>query len=132
MKRFRGIFASFVAAIFIVLPISASADTLSQTVIVTVRATVQPARYIIVDNHGTIQSIISNTSEDVTPTVYLGSIKQENAVPLSPQTLESYRQIVEGLHATGPGVLYRRPPATTASAHKPQTNILGLIQKRHA
>jgi hypothetical protein len=123
------IFASSLA-----LPSGVSADTLSQSAVVTVRATVLPARYVIVDERGVITSIITNTSQDVIPTAYLGSISPENARPLTPQLLESYQKIIKNLDITGPGVIYKRPVVAVASARnqQPQTakaQVLKILQK---
>jgi hypothetical protein len=78
-----------------------------------VTAVVPGHRDIVLDLHGNIQKIYSNTTADVTPTVYTLEISDTNRQLLTDELFEAYRRLVpEGTAKYG--VLYNRQ-AETAS-----------------
>lgn len=84
------------------------ARTLSASQELTVTAVVPAHRDIVVSASGEILEITSNTPEDVTPQVYLGSVAPENQQELTPDLLRQYRLLVpEGTAAYG--TLYEAP-----------------------
>lgn len=68
---------------------------------------VLPAQHIVIDEKGEVIKIFSNTSEDVTPKVYLAEIASGNKRSLTPQILERYRELVPPGSAE-PGILYQK------------------------
>lgn len=72
-----------------------------------VTAVVPHHRDIIIDQTGTILEIASNTTKDVRPTVYLGSIAPKNKKPLTDKLYKQYRQHVP-IGTADYGVLYQR------------------------
>lgn len=117
MKQFRYITTLSLAALFALsmtgaasarpiltvaapkLPVSEAARqtparTLSSSQELTVTAVVPAHRDIIVDNRGKILTITSNTLEDITPKVFLGSVTPENEQVLTPELLQEYRRLV--------------------------------------
>lgn len=75
------------------VPASAAADTISVTQVITITATVAPARSIVVDDAGRILSIVSNTNEAVIPTVYVNKVHGEER-PLTPDLQSKYDSII--------------------------------------
>lgn len=60
-----------VATVMYATSATVSADTLSVTQIITIKATVAPMRSIVVNDKGQMTMIYSNTDQNVTPKVYL-------------------------------------------------------------
>lgn len=75
------------------LPMSALADTLSITQTITVRATVLPARSIVVNDAGQMIKIYSNTNEAITPKVYLNHAPGAQAA-MTPALQQQYDAII--------------------------------------
>jgi hypothetical protein len=70
---------------------------------------VLPAHHVIVNDHGNIIEILSNTDKDVLPKVYANTIKSENARELTSDIYEQYRRLVpEGQSRMG--TLYKYTP----------------------
>jgi hypothetical protein len=75
-----------------------------------VNAVILPHRYIVVDAKGNILEIDSNTSQDVLPEVFLGTIAVGHKQSLDDTLYKQYQQILAarpGPH--GVGVLYKQP-----------------------
>lgn len=70
-------------------------------------ARVLPAQHIVVNEQGAIVEILSNTTEDVLPKVYLNRISKNTEQPLTPAIHEQYRLLVPK-GASRVGVLYRK------------------------
>lgn len=90
------------------------AETLTAAQEITVTAIVPPHRDIILDNAGRIVEIDSNTKEDVAPTPYHLAATPPNQIPLTPELLAAYRQLVPVGTATY-GVLYKQSPLAVVS-----------------
>ena len=74
---------------------------------ITVIATVAPNRYIIVDSDLTIQTILSNTEEEVRPMVLLDTIDGQE-LPYSEGIMEQYQSLKPSLNFSEPGIVYDR------------------------
>ena len=88
--------ASFIVVMLFSLmltPVAASADTISVTQVITITATVLPARSIVVNDAGRIMTIYSNTDEPVTPKVFLNKTHARE-LPLTPELKTQYDQII--------------------------------------
>ncbi|HSX36526.1 MAG TPA: hypothetical protein VLG13_00155, partial [Patescibacteria group bacterium] len=91
--------------LFVVAPLGAgqaSADSMSVSVEIHITGIVPAMRNIVVDARGNIIEITSNTPDNVTPKVYLGSLQNGNEVPLTTAIQKDYEQKVQGkdLHST--------------------------------
>ena len=95
---------------------------------------VLPKHHVIIDENGQIQEIISNTSEDVTPDIYVGKIAKESQVVLTPEVLAQYNQLV-AKGSSHVGTLYKRQiapppaPASESQAGLSVSNTLASLQK---
>lgn len=86
---------------------AASVPTEAITQKLYVTALVPHHRDIIIDYRGDIIEIVSNTTKDVTPDVYLMEVADANKRPLTAELLHQYRSHVpEG--SGNAGVLYQR------------------------
>lgn len=95
---------------------SASADSLSTTQVITITATVAPARSIVVNDQHQMTMIYSNTAENVTPKVYLNKAPGPE-LALTPQLLSQYNQIMSHTkNKVGVAIPVNPPLATTLSA----------------
>lgn len=83
----------------------ACADTPVNTV--TLTATIRPAKYLIVDNNREIKEILSNTKENVVPTVYINSISPGNMIPLSNNIYDQYISIAACSSINNIGAVYK-------------------------
>ena len=63
---------------------------------------VPPMRNIVVDGQGNILEITSNTTDNVTPRVFLNKMLDANEISLSPAVYEEYQSKIAGkdLHST--------------------------------
>lgn len=94
MRKVYGSLIVSVLAFCLVVPISSvSAKTISITQTITITATVAPARSIVINDKGEMIKIYSNTTENVTPRVYLNDVPGE-ARPLTPGLLKQYKQVM--------------------------------------
>ena len=84
---------------------SVSAQT-SDGVNIEVHGVVAPARYIVLDEQGNINQILSNTKSAVTPTVYRQKIANGNEQPLTSRIYNEYLTLLPRTDA-GVGVLYQ-------------------------
>lgn len=75
------------------MPSTASAETKSVTQIITITATVLPARSIVVNDRGQMTKIYSNTDQDVTPKVYVNKAPGELGV-MTPELQKQYDSIM--------------------------------------
>lgn len=107
MKQVRNI---IVLSMALMLPLVsggtvAVAESITHEIQVT--AIVPARRDILVDKKGQIVQITSNTTEDVTPTVYAGNVSEKNKQQLTAEIYEQYREhIPEGTAKYG--ILYQR------------------------
>ncbi|MDB5184819.1 MAG: hypothetical protein JWN38_627 [Candidatus Saccharibacteria bacterium] len=111
MRRVLGVVLLVVLASSLVATRPASADTVSVTQRVIIRAVILPATYVTVDSQGHILRIDSNTTEDINPFVYENTVKPGNQRPLTPAIMNAFRQLVP-LGKNHVGVLYQRPQVT--------------------
>lgn len=74
---------------------------------VTVVGTVLPQRLIVVDENLTIRKVISNTSEEIRPTVVLGEVDGKE-IPYSASIIDEYQFIKPTLDFSQPGIVYER------------------------
>ena len=81
----------------------------------TITAVILPVRYILLNKQGEIITIISNTTTDVTPKVYMASF-QSPELPLTPALNKQYLQLMSGLQTTRFGTIYSRPTNQAARA----------------
>ncbi|HSX36638.1 MAG TPA: hypothetical protein VLG13_00750 [Patescibacteria group bacterium] len=108
--------------LFVVAPLGAGqahADSMSVSVEIHITGIVPPMRNIVVDAKGNIIEITSNTPENVTPKVYVGSLQNGNEVPLTTAIQKDYEQKVQGkdLHSTD--LHFSRSAPQTAKAAQP-------------
>lgn len=89
------------------------AGSLSDSTI-TVMATIQPQRIIVVDKNLTIKTILSNTSQDVRPIVFLESLDGK-LLPYSESIIEQYSVLKPSLELSKPGVVYEAKPFSLRS-----------------
>ncbi len=74
---------------------------------ITIVATVQPLRSIVVDNNFTIQKIYSNTSQDVRPVV-LENALDGSEIGYTNAIRDQYEQLKPSLNFAQPGLVYER------------------------
>ncbi|HET9173739.1 MAG TPA: hypothetical protein VFN56_00480 [Candidatus Saccharimonadales bacterium] len=95
MKRFGRVLALIFALLpCVAAPVSAQAVAVSQEI--HIRGVVPPMRFIVVDGHGDIMEVTSNTPDNVTPVVRLNSIAHGATVPLTTNLRDAYRQKTAG------------------------------------
>ena len=93
MKKFW----SVLVTVFVLLAFgAASADAVSISQQIHLTGIVPPMRFIILNKQGEITEITSNTPEDVTPKVMLGSL-QGAQLPLTTTLLKDYRAKTKGV-----------------------------------
>lgn len=93
------------AALLISVPAGASAETLSDSHQVQVRAIVPPNQFIIINDAGQITEIDSNSSLMVTPKVYKNHISENMQTALTDRIYDAYLKLTTGkLHA---GTVYK-------------------------
>jgi hypothetical protein len=68
---------------------------------------VLPGHSVIIDNKGTIVEILSNTTEDVVPKIYVRVISAQTETALTPTLYDTYRSLVPR-GKSRVGVLYRK------------------------
>ena len=85
---------------------------------------VLPVRYIVVDEQGVIQRIISNTPENVTPKVHLGAIDSPE-IPLSADLALQYEEVLATLDMERPADYVRKPPLK----HSPIQLTIAYLQQ---
>ena len=85
----------------------ADASTITVEQELTVTAKILPKRMVLVDPAGHIQSVVSNTSEDVMPEIYRGSISPDNRIDSDDRIMADYRRLAKPETAKA-GVLYER------------------------
>lgn len=132
MKQYRSI---FILVLVLLTPIAtvgtASAAQVSVVQELHVTARVLPMRRVIVDANGQIQQIISNTAEDVTPTVYFGRDTDANKIPLTDDVQQQYQSLVPQGSGKA-GILYTRSLITSQSPIKSSVKFdFGTIVSRY-
>lgn len=130
MKQFK-LLAGFIVLVLtpLLAVASASAETMSVSVQITVTAVVPSHRDIILDQSGHIMSITSNTTEDVTPTVYALTVDPQHKLPLTDDLYAQYRTYVP-VGTAKYGVLYSRGSATLSAAGA--RGVIKLISKKQS
>lgn len=120
----RVVLAMVVSVMVFTPPVSAAIPTGSggETVIT---ARVMPVRHIVVDDSGVIQRIISNTSENVPPIVYLDSFQGEQ-IPLTDDIRQNYDDAIAVLDMRHPADYVRKSPIQLLLAHVQHVGILHL------
>lgn len=94
---------------------SAAAETVSASSQLHIYAQVTARQAITVNLAGEIVQIASNTTEDIAPRVYVGSVLPENEIPLTNAVYVAYRQYVPAGSAH-PGILYENQNDTVLSS----------------
>lgn len=84
---------------------------------ITIIATVNPQRIIIVDKNLTIQKIFSNTAGEVRPLVFLNAVDGEE-LAYSDAVINQYEGLKDSLDFSQPGVLYQREERPALAALK--------------
>ncbi len=95
---------------------------------VIISASIAPARYILVDSHGRIREVLSNSPENVMPLVYKGRFNSA-PITLTPAILSQYKTIMAHVDARHDGVIYQSAPVT---ATKPAAIAGWLRLKNYA
>lgn len=85
----------------------ASAATLSLSGKVHLSGRVLPAHYVIVNDHGVIIEIISNTAQDTVPLVYKNKLAKSTQTILSDDIIKQYQKLLPP-GTSHPGVLYKK------------------------
>ena len=104
----RGILAIAVGVLLCTPPVSAA--TSGETVIT---ARVMPVRHVVINKDGMILRIVSNTSEDVSPIVHLGSFEGPE-IALSDEARGSYDRLIAHLDMSRPADYVRKSDAEIA------------------
>lgn len=122
----RGFFAICLGVFVFAPPVSAATVTGGSTVIT---GRVLPVRYVVVDEQGVIQRIISNTPENVTPKVHLGAIDSPE-IPLSADLALQYEKALATLDMERPADYVRKPPLKPSPVQLTITHLqqLGIAQ----
>jgi len=108
----RGVLRGFIAVVMGVMlstsPVSAATPTTSggETVIA---AQVMPVRHVVVDSDGVILRIVSNTSENVAPHVYLGSFTGAQ-ISMTAEVNQRYENLIAKLDMQRPADYVRKQP----------------------
>ncbi len=122
------LFGGLLVLLLVCVPVTVQADTVSDSQEIGVRATVLPARYIILDFTGRISQILSNTAENVTPSVYRDKIAAGRELPLTAQLLTQYNSLLATVSRPGPGVLYRQAEATVLATMQ-QPSFISILRQ---
>jgi len=91
-----------------------------------VLASVQPARYIVVDSNLQIKQIVSNTNQDVIPYVVLNSL-DGNQIPYTTTIQNQFTHLKPSLSFAKAGTVYQRN--TSNSLNGALKNALGSLRK---
>jgi hypothetical protein len=78
----------------------------------TVLASVQPARYLVVDSNLQIKQVISNTRQDVVPYVMMNSL-DGNQLPYTDAVRSQFLALKPSLNFSKAGVVYARNTSNT-------------------
>lgn len=100
----RGIVAVVMGVFGFTSPVSAAITGGGETV---VTAKVMPVRYVVVDDRGVVQRVVSNTSEPVTPIVHLGNFEGP-IVPMTKEISQNYHREIARLDMSRPADYERR------------------------
>ena len=103
------------AFLAVLLSILITATPISYAESITVNAVVLPNIYIITSPKMVISEIISNTSLDVTPKVYVNSTNGQQ-VPLTASLYNRYLELTANKNLIKPGVVY------PSSSNKPKSS----------
>jgi hypothetical protein len=110
MKHLGGLlFLAIIAASLLApgRPVSAQIPEYNNQLKVT--GIILPAQHVIVNEHGMITEILSNTDKDVVPKVYISKLSKDTVIEMTPEIYDQYRQLVpEGQSRVG--VLYKQTP----------------------
>lgn len=98
-------------------------ETKSQNLSITV--TVEPVRTILVDRNLQIESIISNTKEDVRPVVLLET-QDGTDLPYTESIASQYALLKPVINFSKPGIVYQRDTRVTLAVFK---TVLTFFQK---
>ena len=126
LGRLSGLFVVVLLCVsfFLIALVSSSVLALGQSSgTIAVTAVVPPARYILVNRQATIIAIISNTPINVTPMVYVNSLKGTPLV-LTPEIDQQYETILATVDGAQPGVIYTQQAPSLLS--KLGSDLLGL------
>jgi hypothetical protein len=116
--RFLGVLLALVSVLTFTVTAPVSAGTISVTQTITVTARVLPKRSIVVNDKGQMTKIYSNTTENVTPKVYLNDVPGE-ARSLTPELLQQYYQVIGNQkHLAGVAIPVEPPRATNTTSVK--------------
>jgi len=96
-----------------------SADTLSVSQTIHITGVVPPMRNIVVDSQGNILEITSNTPENVTPNVFLGSMQEGNETSLTAAILKDYELKIQGKDLESTELHFALPDPQTAKVSHP-------------
>jgi len=96
-----------------------SADTLSVSQTIHITGVVPPMRNIVVDGHGNILEITSNTPENVTPKVFLDSMKDGNETSLTAAILKDYESKIKGRDLRSTELHFTLPDPQAAKVSRP-------------
>lgn len=127
MNILRGLVGTgMLAGMVLFAGISASAETITKSGKINVKARVIPAHTIVIDEQGEVVRITSNTSEEITqPRVFMVQIAAGNEKPLTDDIYKEYRRLVSPRQGK-PGTLYDRSDWITQSQRQP--TLLSLFQ----
>ncbi len=110
----------------------AHARTISVSDDLYVEARVLERQTIIVDDDNQIITVMSNTTEDVTPRIYRNHAVAQNEIELTDEHMEQYRQIVPlGTSVVGIRHIYKpiftQPSVMTEQPAAADTKIVSLL-----
>ena len=119
-------FWAALAIVFMLSPLGgASADIISVSQEIHITGVVAPMRFIVLDGHGNIVEITSNTPENVTPQVYVGSIQHGQPAALTPALLKDYESKIRGhdMHSTD----LHFAPASPVALKTQKSNLVSFL-----
>lgn len=114
-----------VVGVLVFTPSVSATTTTSSGGETVITARVMPVRHIVVDGEGVIQRIISNTSENVSPIVHLGTAEGVE-VPLTTEIEQDYKAAIASLDMKRPADYVRKQPLELLFARLQHISALPL------
>lgn len=123
MKQILNFLLQFLFILVVVTSFVYWGETKNQSLSITV--TVEPVRVVIVDRNLQIQTIVSNTKEDIRPVVFLDT-QDGPDLPYTEGIESQYSLLKPVINFSKPGIVYQRDTRVTLAVFK---TVLNFFQK---
>ena len=128
MRRSFAALAALVSAIVLTMPAAAFADVSTAQGKITLEGVMPPMRYIILSTSGQITEIISNTTDNVIPVAYYGSLQGPQAV-VTKSLLNKYTSLISKMSLSDGNYPITPVGQAPSNAEQPKAGILAFIER---